>query len=62
MCTEFEAIKKAIKISKKSFEDQIMVVYCKLDGSYDCILEAEYGGNEEAITHRYLNGVRIAYT
>jgi hypothetical protein len=54
--TEFQAINKVSRISKKRFPDEVIVVFKKEDGDYDFCPESEYVGIDECICGRYLNG------
>ena len=57
--TEFQALNKAVKVSKKDFADMVVVVFKKEDGLYSYALEAEYTGRDENICEKYLNGVMV---
>lgn len=56
MTTEFEAINKALRLSKKQYQNEVVVVYQKANGKYDACPESEYTGDDENICGKYLNG------
>ena len=56
MVTEFEAINKAVKLSKEKYPDEIVLVFQRADGQYDYCLDANYDGEENTICGQYLNG------
>jgi hypothetical protein len=60
MTTEFEALNKACRLSKRQYLDEIVIVYKMKDGDYCWGLESEYIGDEKDICERYLNGVLVA--
>lgn len=56
MVTQFQAIQKALNLSTKMFPNEIIVVFQKIDGSYDACVESEYLGDEDKIFDRYMDG------
>ena len=56
MVTEFSAILKAVRLSKEKYPDEIVLVFRKIDGTYDYSLDADYDGEENTICGQYLNG------
>ena len=60
MTTEFEALNKACRLSKRQYLDEIVIVYKTESNDYLWGLESEYTGDEKNITERYLNGVLVA--
>jgi hypothetical protein len=62
MSTLSVSINKAVRVSRKEFPDQIIVLFCKGDKDYSCILESEYTSEDEYIVARYLNGEIIKDT
>lgn len=56
MVCEFDAIVKAVRISKDEFRDEVIVVFKKDDGTFDACLETEYLGEEDKVYEKYLNG------
>lgn len=61
MCTEFQILNRAVRASEEIYPDQIVVVFRKLDGGFAYKPEAEFLGDEEQITERYLNGTLLQY-
>jgi hypothetical protein len=63
MTTEFQAINKAVKMSKNDYcKDLVFVVFQKEDNDFSWCLESEYMGDEDKIIERYLNGSIVPYT
>jgi hypothetical protein len=56
MKTEYDAINRAIKLSKTEFIDEIVIVFKKEDGSYGVLPESTYIGDDDAICGKYFRG------
>jgi hypothetical protein len=56
MITEFEAINKAVHLSKSTYQNEVLVVFQRLDRTYEVCPESEYTGDEDYICGKYLNG------
>lgn len=59
MVSEFEAILKAVNLSKKEFLNEVVVVFLKDNGDYDSCLESCYIGDNDKIFDRFLNGNHV---
>ena len=60
MQTEFQAIQKALELSKKSFPNEVIVVFKKDDGNFDACVESEYLGDESKVYECYMDGHIVA--
>jgi hypothetical protein len=56
MITEFDAINKALRLSKKEYLNEVVVVFQRVDRTYEVSPESEYTGEDDCICGKYLNG------
>lgn len=59
MKNEFDGILKAIDLSKKEFQNEVVIVFQKDSGDYDACLESCYTGDDDKIFDRFLNGNHV---